>query len=290
MNNQIKWAPVVARAKQIVESFATPITLRRLFYLLVSEPDGSPGKIPNRAKVYSGLSDKTAKARRNGDFPELLDLTCKLYQETGWLSPASLINAAAHQYKRDRTEGQPYQIYVGVEKNGLRPTLQGWFDEYSVKVFAVGGYESVTFESDVNDAIMNDDRPAVLLYGGDLDPSGVDIFRNFKRYTGPWEHTERVAITWEQTEENNIPRSPFAKNDSRNDSFLEEYGALFQVEIDALDALAPGKMQEFYMDAFMKYWDDTAFEAVLTREESERERLTEFAGTFEAEEPDEDDE
>jgi hypothetical protein len=44
------------------------------------------------------------------------------------------------------------------------------------------------------------------------------------------------------------------------------------------------------MDAFMKYWDDTAFEAVLTREESERERLTEFAGTFEAEEPDEDDE
>jgi hypothetical protein len=285
MNNQIKWAPVVARAKEIVEGFNTPITLRRLFYLLVSEH-----VIPNRAKVYSGLSDKTAKARRNGDFPELSDLTCELYQPTSWSSPTSILDSAMRQYRRDRTVGQKYQIYVGVEKNGLRPTLQKWFDEYGVQVFAVGGYESVSFETDINDAIMEDDRPAVLLYGGDLDPSGVDIFRNLVRYTGPWEHTERVAITWEQTEENNIPRSPFAKNDSRNDSFLAEYGALFQVEIDALDALAPGKMQEFYMDAFMEYWDDAAFEAVLTRERSERERLTEFADTFEDEETDEDEE
>jgi hypothetical protein len=273
---QIKWPPIVARAKEIVESFDTPITLRRLFYLLVSE-----GMIENSLKTYNSLNDRTAKPRRNGEFPDLIDLTCALYKASSWSSPESLLNAAAHQYRCDRTEGQPYQIYVGVEKNGLLPTLREWFNDYGVRVFAIGGYESVTFESDVKRAIAKDGRQAVLLYGGDLDPSGVDIYRNFLRYTGPWAHSERVAITWEQTNENDIPRSPFAKNDSRNAKFLKEYGALFQVEIDALDALAPGKMEEFYKTAFMKYWDMPAFEAVKEQEDAERQTLLEFVGSFE---------
>lgn len=273
---QVRWPPIIARAKEIVESFDAPITLRRLFYLLVSE-----GVIENKSKAYSRLSELTAKERRNGDFPELTDLTFELHQATGWSSPKSILRTAANQYRRDRTEGQDHQIFIGVEKNGLRPTLEEWFNEYGVLVFAIGGYESVPAETDVNWAIRRDGRPAVLLYGGDLDPSGVDIYRNFLRYTGPWEHTERVAITWEQTEENDIPRSPFAKNDSRNAKFLREYGALFQVEIDALDALAPGKMREFYMTAFEQYWDKTQFEKVMVREAGERDRLTSFADTFE---------
>jgi hypothetical protein len=149
-------------------------------------------------------------------------------------------------------------------------------------VFAVGGYESVTFESDVNYSIERDGRPAVLIYGGDLDPSGVDIYRNLVKRTGPWFHKERVAITWDQTEANNIPRSPFIKNDSRNPNFYEEYGALFQVEIDALDALAPGKMREFYMKAFNHFWDDNAFTAVIDQEKGERKRLTDLADEFNA--------
>jgi hypothetical protein len=214
---QIKWAPIVARAKEIVESFDTPITLRRLFYLLVSE-----GVVENKAKVYGRLSELTAPLRRSGDFPELLDLTRDIYQEASWASPGDLLTAAANQYRRDRTEGQEYNIFIGVEKNGLLPTLQDWFDDYGVIVFPVGGYESVSLESDINEAIRADGRPAVLLYGGDLDPSGVDIYRNLLRYTGPWIDTERVAITWEQTEENGIPRSPFAKNDSRNTKNIQE--------------------------------------------------------------------
>jgi hypothetical protein len=273
---QVRWPPIIARAKEIVESFDTPITLRRLFYLLVSE-----GVIENKAKVYSYLSEVTTKARRSGDFPELIDLTFALHKAPSWSSPASLLSSAASQYRRDRTAGQKYQIYVGVEKNGLLPTLQAWFDDYGIEVFAVGGYESVSAESVVKRAKRLDERPSVLLYGGDLDPSGVDIYRNFKRYTGPWTHSERVAITWEQTEENAIPRSPFAKNDSRNAKFLNEYGALFQVEIDALDALAPGKMEEFYKTALMKYWDTSEFEAVKAREDAEREMLIEFVESFE---------
>jgi len=271
---QIKWPPIVARAKEIVEKEG-PMTLRRLFYLLVSER-----VIENKSKVYDSLSDRTAKARRKGEFPDLIDLTCALYKETGWNSPKEAIHAATTYYTRPRAEGQPCQIYIGVEKNGLLPTLHGWFDEYGVNVFAIGGYESVTFEQDVKRAIAKDGRPAVLLYGGDLDPSGIDIYRNFLKYTGPWAHSERVAITWEQTEENDIPRNPFAKNDSRNANFLKEYGALFQVEIDALDALAPGKMRQFYEDAFMRYWNMPAFEVVKEREEKERARLIEFVETF----------
>jgi hypothetical protein len=269
------WKSIIARAKAICEGFSDPITLRRLFYLLVSE-----GVIVNKATNYQSLSSNTADVRRAGSFPNLVDLTCSLHQEYGWDSPGDSIRASAEYYRRDRTEGQKYNIFVGVEKNGLLPTLQSWFDEYGVEVFATGGYNSVSFETEVKHAKRSDERPAVLLYGGDLDPTGVDIYRNFVRHTTPWVAKERVAITIEQTEDNNIPLSPFEKADPRNPDFLNEYGDVFQVEIDALDALAPGKMKEFYMDAFEKYWDKSAYAKVLKQERREREQLKAVADEF----------
>jgi hypothetical protein len=272
----ITWPPVIARAKAICESFPSPITLRRLFYLLVSE-----GVIPNEKGKYQTLSKRTVGPRRSGSFPSLVDLTSQLYKAPSWTSPGSLLAAAADQYRRDRTEGQKHNVFIGVEKNGLRPTLESWFDEYGVHVFAGGGYNSASFEiNDVNRAIRRDGRPAVLLYGGDLDPSGVHIYKDFLKHTGPWAHKERVAITIQQTEDNNIPLSAFEKADPRNPMFLNEYGDVFQVEIDALDALAPGKMKEFYMDAFMRYWDKSAFDKVIEREDEERKRLAEFVDSF----------
>ena len=98
--NQVTWPPIIARAKEIVESFDTPITLRRLFYLLVSE-----GVIENKAKVYGRLSELTAPLRRSGDFPELLDLTRDIHQEPSWASPSDLLKDAANWYRLDRTEG-----------------------------------------------------------------------------------------------------------------------------------------------------------------------------------------
>ena len=51
-----------------MESYATSVTLRQLFYRLVSAQ-----VIPNSQVAYKRLSALTAEARRDGTFPALID-------------------------------------------------------------------------------------------------------------------------------------------------------------------------------------------------------------------------
>ena len=51
----------------IVQSYSTGVTLRQLFYRLVSAL-----LLPNTQSAYKRLSSVTAEARRRGEFPELV--------------------------------------------------------------------------------------------------------------------------------------------------------------------------------------------------------------------------
>jgi hypothetical protein len=64
--SRIDWPQVVGQAREIVESYDTSVTLRQLFYRLVSAQ-----VIPNSQAAYKRLSALTAEARREGDFPAL---------------------------------------------------------------------------------------------------------------------------------------------------------------------------------------------------------------------------
>src|SRR5207249_5207910 len=52
----------------------------------------------------------------------------------------------------------------------------------------------------IRDDVWRQLRPAVLLYAGDFDSSGEDIFRDFVARTDCWTHTRRIALTAEQVE------------------------------------------------------------------------------------------
>ena len=56
-----RWPEVVAHAAEIVNSYDTTVTLRQLYYRLVSEL-----LIPNVDSSYKTLSSRTAEARREG--------------------------------------------------------------------------------------------------------------------------------------------------------------------------------------------------------------------------------
>jgi hypothetical protein len=63
------WPPIIERAAQIVEEYETPVTLRQLFYRLVSEH-----LIANKLTDYKTLSKLTA-ANRGGHLPGARDPT-----------------------------------------------------------------------------------------------------------------------------------------------------------------------------------------------------------------------
>jgi hypothetical protein len=72
-----------------------------------------------------------------------------------------------------------------VEKSGLSEQLGAWFgDPLGVPIVALGGYASQTLADAVRRDIERSGRPAALIYAGDLDPTGLDVDRDFVHRVG----------------------------------------------------------------------------------------------------------
>lgn len=272
---KIDWGQLLPRAAEIVESYSTGVTLRQLFYRLVSYL-----LLPNTQSAYKGLSAQTAAARRDGWFPQLIDRGRSIHRPASWTSPGEILDNAARQYRRDRTEGQKYALYLGVEKNGLVEQLTSWFGPLGVPILACGGYSSQSYVNEITDDVERDGRPGLLLFGGDFDPSGEDIDRDLVERTNCWEQVVRVALTADQVTSYDLPPNPGKATDSRARGFVERHGRLVQVEIDALDPNDLHDLFQFFIDEF---WDVSAYDGVVARERAERESLQEVANRFEEE-------
>jgi hypothetical protein len=258
---RIDWDSVLERAAAIVADYSTGVTLRQLFYRLVSEQ-----LIRNNETSYKGLSRATAGARRAGEFPALIDNAREISRRRSWNSPADAIDDAISRYRRDRTEGQKYNVYIGVEKAGMAAQLMQWFWPLGLPIIAVAGYASQTLADEVCDDIVDDGRPAVLLYAGDHDPIGHDILRDFVRRVGAFDDYLRVALNPDQVRRYGLPPLPGKSADSRSAAFIDRFGKLIQVE---LDALPPDVLELLYREGLKGWWDDDAYQRIMRRENAD---------------------
>lgn len=265
MSARINWPEVIRRAAEIVFSYDTSVTLRQLFYRLVSNQD-----LPNTTGAYKGLSSRSAEERRRGRFPDLIDRGRSIHRYESWRDPAHALRDALDYYRLDRTTGQDVSLYLGVEKAGMVVQLQSWFGDLGVPILALGGYSSQSYVDTIRADTERAARPAILLYAGDFDPSGEDIDRDFTERSGCWDKVIRVALSADLVREHRLPINPGKTTDSRAAGFIERHGELMQVE---LDALPPETLRALYQDAIAGYWDTSAYESVLVQEEHDRQRL-----------------
>lgn len=265
MSARLAWGPILRRAAEIVRSYDTGVTLRQLHYRLVSEQ-----VYPNTQTCYKRLSELTAEARRDGWFPRLIDRGRAIQRYYTFTDVLGAIQDTRDTYRRDRTSGQDMSVYLGVEKAGMVIQLQSWFGELGVPIAALGGYSSQTFADDLVRDAHQQDRPAVLIYAGDFDPSGEDIDRDLIARTGCWHTVHRIGLTAEQVSAYRLPENPGKTTDSRAGAFTARHGRLVQVE---LDALPPETLRQLYHDALMRHWDAAAYDAVLRAEDADRQRL-----------------
>lgn len=262
---RINWPGIIERAAEIVRSYDTSVTLRQLFYRLVSAQF-----ILNSTAAYKRLSELTAQARRDGWFPDLIDRGRQIHAYRHFEDTSDALGWLARIYRLDRTRDQDTSLYLGVEKAGMVVQLQSWFGDLGIPVLALGGYSSQTYVDQIVTHAAGQDRPAVLLYAGDFDPSGEDIDRDFTARSGCWDDVVRVALTARQVREYQLPVNPGKSTDSRAAGFIERHGELMQVELDALD---PDTLRDLYQHAIDRYWDTSMYEAVLAQEEEDRRRL-----------------
>lgn len=271
------WSEVLEHAAEIVRSYSTRVTLRQLFYRLVADQT-----LRNTRSEYGQLSAKTAQARRDGWFPALMDRTRDIER---WYplftSTDEALGWVKSRYRRDRTEGQEYSIYLAVEKAGIVNQLDEWFGrKYGIPILPLGGYSSQTFVDEVVEDVYGghyanidgnaSPRPAVLIYAGDFDPSGEDIDRDFQERTGCWDEYHRVALLPDQVIEYDLPPAMGKSTDSRASQFIAKHGQLVQVE---LDAIPPDTLRDLYWQVISQYWDMGQWQSVVDQEEMERDSL-----------------
>lgn len=270
--NRVSWPPVLEHAAGIVRSYTTGVTLRQLFYRLVADQT-----LPNLQTYYRRLSAMTAEGRREGTFPELLDRTSRIEVPISFASPADAEEWLRNLYRRDRTEGQPWAIVLGVEKAGMSEQIEAWFgDPFGIPHVALGGYASQTLADEVAGYILKADRPSVFVYAGDHDPTGEDIDRDFVERVGVFDEVVRVALNAEQIAEYELVENPDPEvaakleRDPRAAAFADRHGSLVQYEVDAID---PDELRNLYRDAVDAYWDEDAHAAILELEAADLEEL-----------------
>jgi hypothetical protein len=129
---RIAWEPVIARASEIARRGR--MTLRQCFYILVSER-----LIPNAGASYKRLSSLTAMARREGLFPSFIDGTREIIRYRTFDGLEDAIDDAARCYRRDRTEGQEFQLWIAGEKRTLAAQLEDWFGALGFPIVVCAG-------------------------------------------------------------------------------------------------------------------------------------------------------
>jgi hypothetical protein len=187
----IDWQKAVLPvARDIVESYDTAVTLRQLFYRLVSLPHGHPGRIANTPNAYTVLSAVTAEGRRDGTFPDLIDQSAEIVVPNSWVSPKAAIRTMRGWYQRDHTDGQRYQLWLAVEKEGMVAQLESWFGDLGIPIIALGGHATQGMIDKIRPHVEADGRDAILIYSGDHDPSGWRILQSFVDRTDWWVNPE----------------------------------------------------------------------------------------------------
>src|SRR5665648_353414 len=268
---RVNWEPIIRRAAEVVSEYETPPTLRALFYRLFQVEQ----LIPNTEYAYSRLSRLSAQGRREGWFPPLADMGAGVSRPQSFASPVDSFKWLIKTYRRDRAEGQPYTIYAAIEKESHLDALTTWFWEYGVPCIALGGYGSQTLMGEVQQDVKRtrSTAPSVLLYAGDFDPSGEDILRDLRKRTDCWDVVRQVALRVDQVLDWNLPQNPGKTTDARAKAFAEKYGAVVQVELDALLGIEENRLRDLYLAELGQWWDEDVYQKALEAEDADVDAL-----------------
>ena len=262
---RINWPNILDIARSLDTSTTGPPTLRQLHYRAVARQ-----LIPNTETAYKRLSSLTAKGRRDGTFPALVDRTREIDEPLTFDDPDDARAWLCRWYRIDRLHDQPYQVILGVEKDSLAAQVSAWFGHYGCPIIVLRGYASQSYADEITDLIACDPRSTILIYAGDFDPTGLDIERDLlERVVGITE-LRRIAVTAETIEQFDLVEQPGKRTDSRAAKFELEHGRLVQVEVEALD---PADLRALFEEEIDKWHDPVAFEAALERERDERQEL-----------------
>jgi hypothetical protein len=163
--------------------------------------------------------------RRSGVLPYgwITDATRRGYFTPTYSSTSEFLRSVAGLYRADLWKDADTYCEVWCESRSIAGIIQGDCKELAVSLYPAGGFSSITlaFEAaqDINE--LADEKPVVVFYVGDFDPSGVLIDvaleRELRTHLDPAIDLDfrRIAITEDQVHQFDLPTKPRKESDRR---------------------------------------------------------------------------
>jgi hypothetical protein len=186
---------LIAFAREVLAAHH-PMTLRQLHYAIFS---AAKIDYENEPYDYKRLSRVTTTARRNyrtlelAEKVDLLDsdllnplgrIVDELHEAeraSSWENAADFMDALRPGYRRANWQDQPNYCEVWSEKATVLDSLRPLTQEYGVILRDCRGFGSTGMESQIGNLFEGIDKPIMIFYLSDHDPSGIDIERDIHR-------------------------------------------------------------------------------------------------------------
>jgi len=174
-------------------------------------------------------------------------------------------------YSIDNYQGvQPYHLEVWCEKSTMNDVLAPLCKAYGANLQTGAGEMSITATLALVRRLQQANKPARILYVSDFDPAGQSMPVAVSRKVEYFVRTLGldldirifpVVLTLEQVQYYELPRTPIKESERRREGFEQRHGQ-GAVELDALEALYPGTLQEILAREMGVYYDTTLEERV----------------------------
>ena len=155
-----------------------------------------------------------------------------------------------------------WEIVICCEKTTVNDILIPKARQYHATLRTFQGEASLTAVVDTINRSVEHGKKVAVFYISDFDPAGNSMPNAFARkleYLQSYEDSPRcvlhtVALTLDQVQQYELPRTPLKKNEKRGATF-EAWAGEGGVELDALPALYPGVLEQLIDEAVEPYFD-----------------------------------
>lgn len=293
----------ILRARAIIEEYrdaGITLTLRQLYYQFVARDF-----IPNTEKSYKRLGNILKRGRQGGviDWEAIEDRGRTPVEWSQFESMRDCLEEAVSHFRMERQMGQEVYVELWVEKDALASVLRPIAARYHVTLMVNRGYSSASAMRASAERVRECVErygcdEAVVLYLGDLDPSGEDMVRDIRDRLGRFLNSgqlvngsvletpaqarrrkpiidlyvKKLALTMDQVNHFGPPPNPTKLSDSRAKDFIRKFGR----QSWEVDALPPTELRTIIEEAIEEQLDMSRIEEIKERESEDREALTKW--------------
>jgi hypothetical protein len=160
---------------------------------------------------------------------------------------------------------QAFHLECWCEKSTMNDVLEPLCQHYGMNLQTGLGELSITATLALVHRLKEADKPARIFYVSDFDPAGQSMPVSVSRKVEYFVRTLGLSVdvrvfpvilTAEQVHAYRLPRTPIKETERRRGDFEDRYGE-GAVELDALEALYPGELQQVLSQCISPYFDPT---------------------------------